>query len=227
MISEKDFLFLIDPVLRNAALTPHKLKTIVLDPGHGGRDNGASGLKQKEKNIVLKICQKLKKILVSKGYKVIMTRNQDVFIPLKKRPVICSKYDGDIFISVHCNASRKKKTTGIETFLFPPARTPSTDGSKPYFSKYPGNKYDYNNLRLAYEIQKWLAQTKRIDRGVKHAKFAVLRHCDRPAVLVETGFISSPYSEKLLSTNSYQELLAKLIANGIISYHKAIANGKG
>ena len=227
-ISETDFLLLLDPILRKAALKRHKLTTVVIDPGHGGKDNGARGKRHKEKNVAYSIALKLKNLLKANGFKVIMTRNKDVFIPLKSRPAMCRKYGGDIFISIHCN-SAGKSIRGVETFVYTPVGTISTHGGKAASGKQYGNGYDKNNARLGYEIQKSIINSSKYrtnDRGLKRSQFAVLKYCPVPAVLVETGFLSNRTEEQLLGTYGYQNEVARSIAKGIISYRNAMRAGK-
>lgn len=223
IINGKDFLLFIDPILNNHDIRKHRLQTIVIDPGHGAQDTGARGRYSKEKTIALAIARELAHYLSSQGYRVIMTRNRDVFIPLKERPAVCDRFGGDLYVSIHCNSSPDSFIKGTETFLYTPAGTCSTyagEGEKAKSEN--GNRYDKNNARLAYEIQKSLKNAGRDDRGVKHAKFAVLKYCDKPAVLVETGFISSPTEENLLNTRTFQKQIASAIGRGIISYHRAL-----
>ena len=221
LLSEKDFLLLLDPVLRKNVLTRQDVKTIVIDPGHGGKDPGAKGKKSMEKTIALQVAKRLSTILTKAGYKVILTRSNDTFISLSGRPAIAEKYNGDIFISIHCNSASSSGTKGIETFIYTPEGTKATyGGSTSGVEK--GNKYSKNNSRLGYEIQKKLLLMKPNDRGLKHARFKVLRLSPVPAVLVELGFMSSPTEEANLMTPNYQYLLAYRIAQGIVEYSKAV-----
>ncbi|HBM15098.1 MAG TPA: hypothetical protein DD381_01925 [Lentisphaeria bacterium] len=224
IISQKDYYNVILPILNSKTLKKQIIKTIVIDPGHGGNDNGTSGSYSKEKNIVLSISRKVANILSSSGYKVVMTRNSNKFIPLDTRAAVIDKYNGDLFVSIHCN-SAKKSISGYETFVLAPQGTSSTYSTKEVNKYENGNRWDKNNERLGFEIQKALKITNSIDRGLKHARFSVLKNATKPAALVETGFLSNPGEEKLLNTPSYQDKVAKAIASGIISYAKAAANG--
>ena len=226
-ISEKDFLLLLNPILRKETLKYHKLTTVVIDPGHGRRDNGAQGKYYKEKNIAYSIAAKLKNILKANGIKVVMTRDKYSSIPLKLRPAMSLKYGGDMFVSIHCNASGKSPSSarGVETFIYAPVGTKSTNGGRATSQKMLGNIHDKNNARLGYEIQKNIINSKKyniIDRGLKRSQFAVLKYSPIPAVLVETGFMSNPDEELLLGTDRYQNEIAMSIAKGIISYRNAI-----
>lgn len=224
VISQKDFSSVLEPIIKAKALKRQYVRTIILDPGHGGDDNGTSGSYSKEKNIALTIARKVASILTASGYKVIMTRNSDKFVPLESRAGVIARYNGDVFVSIHCN-SAKKSIHGYETFVLAPQGTSSTYSKKVVDVYESGNRYDKNNERLGYEINKALYKTGQEDRGLKHARFAVLRYATKPAALVETGFLSNTTEENLLNSKAYQDKIAKAIATGIIAYSNTAAKG--
>ena len=220
-IALADFEKTVEPLIRTKTVKPHKIYTIVIDPGHGGRDNG-TGKNVLEKTVNLKIALKLKYHLQSLGYKVLMTRTKDKFISLNNRSIYANKNNADLFISIHANAA-KTAVKGIETFVMTPAGFSSTGSKTADHKTYNGNLYDVNNSRLGYEIQKSLIiNTKAKDRGVKKARFAVLKHVKCPAVLIETGFLSNYTERKKLNNSLYQNKIAVAITKGILSYHKKI-----
>ena len=222
LISEMDLLLFIDPALRSASLKRYDVKTIVLDPGHGDNDKGASGTFVVEKKAVLAIAVKVRNLLVARGYNVIMTRSNDTFIPLDRRPYVAAANKADLFVSIHCN-SASPFITGTETFAFTPIGVTSSNGGTPHGTKTLGNLNDRNNSRLALELQRSLvSQLGSVDRGVKFANFKVLRDCPCPAALVECGFISSRYEEKLLAQDSYQNQIAAGIVKGVEAYQRAV-----
>jgi len=222
-----------------------KIGTVVIDPGHGGHDPGAIGPSGvKEKDINLKIGKALKDILESKGDqigigKVYMTRTDDTFIPLEERTAIARKLKADLFISIHCNASRDRSAYGLETFILSftndkralevAARENATttkrvsdlkDIIKNYllnskieeskkFAKYVQNSV-YSEISSKYEPFS--------NKGVKKAPFIVLIGADIPSILVETSFISNPTEEKRLNNNRYREKIAEGIFSGIKQY---------
>jgi N-acetylmuramoyl-L-alanine amidase len=224
LLAEHDFTLFLDPMLRKSALPRKQIRTIMLDPGHGAKDTGAIGRRYKEKDITLKIALKLRAKLRKKGYKVLMTRSRDVFPSLLDRTEMCGKYKPDLFISIHCNsAGRNSKARGIETYSMTPVGEISTSDSKPSFKVEKGNKFDKNNSRLALEIQKnLLYYTKAKDRGIRHARFFVLKHASCPAVLIETGFLSDAFEESLLGASSYQDKIAGAIAVAIDAYSVSV-----
>ena len=214
------------------------VKTIVIDPGHGGKDPGAVSQARKEKQIVLSLSKTLRGLLVKKGYNVRLTRETDVFLPLRKRTQFATNQKADLFISIHVNASLSVKAAGIETYYLALASDESARITA--MRENAGAEYNMKELealvgrilkeskstesrRLAELIQAQLASGKQVkNRGVKHAPFVVLIGTKVPAVLVEVGFISNPAEGKKLTTKAYQHQLATSIAAGIEQYIKNI-----
>ena len=214
------------------------VKTIVIDPGHGGKDPGAVSQKRQEKRIVLSLSKTLRDILVKKGYNVRLTRETDVFLPLRKRTQFATNQKADLFISVHTNASIARSAAGIETYYLALASDESARITA--MRENVGAEYNMKELdalvgrilkeskstesrRLAELIQAQLTSRKQVkNRGVKHAPFVVLIGTKVPAVLVEVGFISNPTEGKKLTTKAYQRQLATAIAKGIEQYIKNI-----
>jgi N-acetylmuramoyl-L-alanine amidase len=223
-ISEHDFLLFVDPILRKGALKKSKVRTIMIDPGHGKQDSGAIGARFKEKDLVLQMGRRLRTLLQSKGYKVIMTRDSDVFPSLRQRTDMCNNVRPDLFISIHCNSAASKSASGIETYCLTPAGEASSSSSKPEKAKQNGNRNDKENAKLAYEIQKSLLRYTRCnDRGVKFARFFVLKNISCPGVLIETGFLSNRHEENLLGSSAYQQQIVRGIADAVIRYTQAVS----
>ena len=201
----------------------HAVKRIIIDPGHGGFDRGAAGKSIIEKKLVLQIAKRTADILKRCGYTCILTRRGDYLVPLNQRPLFANRSKGDLFISLHCNASKDTRAAGIETYCLTPAGASSTNHQKVSGTAFPGNAFNANNFLLAYEIQRsMLLRTKGQDRGVRRSRFAVLRNLAMPGVLLEMGFITNAAEERKLATPAYQEQIARAIAVGIISYHRRI-----
>ena len=212
------------------------VKTIVIDPGHGGKDPGAVSQTRQEKRIVLNLSRTLRDLLVKKGYNVRLTRETDVFLPLRKRTQFATNQKADLFISIHTNASISNKAAGIETYYLALASDESARITA--MRENAGAEYNMKELdalvgrilkeskstesrRLAELIQTQLTAGKQVrNRGVKHAPFVVLIGTKVPAVLVEVGFISNPTEGKKLTTKAYQRQLATSIAKGIEQYIK-------
>lgn len=222
-VSELDYRNVIQPLLSSLSLRRQNIRTICIDAGHGGNDQGCRGRSYKEKDVTLRVALKLRNRLQSLGYRVIMTRSADATLTLPQRPAIARRAGADLFISVHCNAVGNRAVDGIETFCLTPAGAPSTHDSKPRSGSHAGNVNNKNNFRLAHEIHRaMITGTGNSDRGVKHARFAVLRDAHCPAVLVELGFLSNARDEKDLGSVVYQDKLVKLISDAVVRYHRTV-----
>ena len=221
------------------------IKRIVIDPGHGGEDPGAvgpSGLK--EKDVVLTLAKLLaQKLKTRLGIEVILTREDDRFIPLIQRPAIANSKKADLFISLHTNASPDSKGCGIETYYLNFTTDPeamrvaalenaasdrSLSDLQDLIKAILANTKLSESRMLAEKVQKELAKIVRryypdtMDRGVKYAPFLVLVGTRMPAILVETGFISNPNEEKRLRDQQYLDLVAEGIAKGIEVYIQSL-----
>ncbi|QOY55493.1 N-acetylmuramoyl-L-alanine amidase [Candidatus Sulfurimonas marisnigri] len=221
-----------------------KTKIIVIDAGHGGKDPGAVGYKKyREKVVVFKIAKDLKKILKSRGYKVFMTREKDIFVKLSKRTKYANRKNADIFVSIHANAVDKiiaEKAYGIECYFLSPSRSDrakrvaaqenSADLSD--MNKYGKNSFlnllNHHNIlasnKLAIDLQRGMLgllnkEYKNVkDGGVREGPFWVLVGAQMPSVLVEVGFISNSREAKRLVKDKYRKTIAKGLANGIERY---------
>ncbi len=223
-IAEKDFLKLIDPIIRRGALRNLPIRRIIIDPGHGGKDQGAAGKLYKEKAVVLEVAKRLEAKLKAYGYKVYKTRNGDSFPSLNNRCNFMKREKGDIFISLHCN-SASATAKGIETFFLTPKGASSTSGGSTRKKSTRANSYDNYNAKLAYEVQKALVnKVNGTNRGIKHAQFYVLSNASCPSILVELGFLSHRGEERLLGSKSYQDKLAQGITQGVVAYIAALRN---
>ena len=219
------------------------IHTIVLDPGHGGKDPGAVGYSKKnfEKDIVLTVTKKLKKILEDNlDVEVLLTREKDEFISLQQRTKFANENTADLFISIHCNAHRKEVIDGIEVFYLSTAKTDEARAVEALENKvvyeYEGGleavkKYDdlafiladmaqsehlEESYHLGMKLQNTLVgSTNGYNRGVKQANFYVLRGAFMPAVLIELGFLTNREEEKKLIKTSYQDKLIHSIYQGI------------
>ncbi len=214
------------------------VKTIVIDPGHGGKDPGAVSQARQEKQIVLSLSKTLRDILVKKGYNVRLTRETDVHVPIRKRTQFAIDQKADLFISIHANGSIYRKAAGIETYYLALASDESARITA--MRENAGAEYNMKELealvgrilkeskstesrRLAELIQAQLTSGKQVkNRGVKRAPMVILIGTKVPAVLVEVGFISNPQEGKKLTTKAYQRQLATAIAKGIEQYIKSL-----
>ena len=191
--------------------------TIVIDPGHGGKDTGSIGPhKACEKKIVLDLANSVKKRLEKQQISVILTRKWDSMLTRTERINIARKNKAAIFLSIHINSATNSEASGIETYIMSGAGFSSTAGNSTNKAASSGNKFDNANIQLAYCVHRQLlASTGAIDRGIRHARFDVLQDAPCPAILIECGFISNPEEELRLTKKQYRESIAEGVANGI------------
>jgi N-acetylmuramoyl-L-alanine amidase len=224
LVSRTDVAKTIEPLVR-----PHrvpnvgKVQTVVLDPGHGGYDKGQVSRYGTEKDFALDVARKLRPILQAKGLRVIMTREGDYFVPLEVRAKIANAARDSIFVSIHFNATNDDpNATGFEIFSFTPRGAPSTsDGSvtASAVNMQPGSSVDAQSLALSACIyHSVLGHLREYDRGIKRARFAVLRLTNVPAVLIEGGFLTERGESKLIANKDWRAKLAGAIGVGIENY---------
>lgn len=224
LVSRLDLAKIIEPSLRPECIPDLRpVKTVVLDPGHGGTDRGAISIFGNEKDFALDVCLRARKILLGRGYQVQMTRTNDVFIPLEERPKVANRIPDSIFVSVHFNASSQNGlASGFEVFSITPRGAPSTDEeqlSLRDIRSEPGNVIDVPSGALATCVyHSLLGNVPEGDRGIKHARFAVIRLATVPAILIEGGFLSSRSDSSLVGAAAWRQKLAEAIADGIDSY---------
>ena len=228
LIAPVDLTTAIYPVLfppRNTGSA--RVTTICLDPGHGGKDPGNRDGKQQEKRHTLLLAQDMKELLAKEGLKVKMTRDSDAFIELPTRPELARLAKADLFVSLHFNAADGNGggARGVETYCLTPPRQSSTNarGEGGGTGAFPGNFYDRKNMLLAYQVQKALVKELPVeDRGVRRARWAVLRSAEMPAVLIEAGFMSHPAEAKKIYDPAFRRQLAQAIVNGVIAYKRMV-----
>jgi N-acetylmuramoyl-L-alanine amidase len=169
-------------------------RTIVVDAGHGGHDRGGVPYQRiGEKGMTLDVSLRLKRVLEARGYRVIMTRSSDVFVPLGTRVAIANSHRGATFVSVHFNSSRRAGANGVETYY-----------------------YRSDSASLAASIHRnVVASAPTENRGIRRRGFFVLRRTRIPSVLVECGFLTNPAEGRLAQSASYRQQLAERIARGI------------
>ena len=170
--------------------------TVVIDAGHGGYDRGGiPGQRVSEKDMTLDVARRLRSVLTASGYRVVMTRDSDVFVPLGTRTAIANSYRNAIFVSVHFNSAPRSSAGGIETYF-----------------------YNRQSLALASAIHHYVAGgAPSENRGVRRRGYFVLRRTNMPSVLVECGFLTSPTEAGYIQNASYRQKLAEEIAAGVRS----------
>jgi N-acetylmuramoyl-L-alanine amidase len=226
-ITSLDVLTTIDPILRQTQTrATDDARTVVLDPGHGGTDRGARGQKSREKELTLDLAKRVERELESNGVTAILTRTTDRTLSLEDRTNFAAAKRADVFVSIHLNSGGS--ADGIETYCLPPAGAPSTAQAFSFFRRRDdeaatGNRFDEKNIWLAHCVQRALLRaTGANDRGVRRARFQVLRDASCPAILVEAGFVSNRAEEARLLNVDYRDRLAKAIAQGILLYKRGV-----
>jgi N-acetylmuramoyl-L-alanine amidase len=196
------------PVIRNVPIgfpttpigslrVPRSRLLVMIDPGHGGKDSGAIGLGGlQEKDVILAISQRVASLLEQSGIQTEMTRSSDYFVDLEPRVAMAKRERADLFVSIHANSiDNRPDVNGLETY------------------------YYGNGERLARTIHNSILQSLDInDRGVRTARFYVLRNNPMPAVLVETGFVTGTQDAPRLASPAYEDQMARAITNGILQY---------
>jgi N-acetylmuramoyl-L-alanine amidase len=223
LVSRTDVAKTIEPLVRPHRVAVGKVETVVLDPGHGGHDKGQVSKYGYEKDFALDVARKLRPLLQSKGLRVIMTREGDYFVPLEVRAQIANAARNSVFVSIHFNASGDDpNATGFEIFSFTPRGAPSTSDNavrSASFSMQPGSEVDAQSMALSACIyHSLIGHLPEYDRGIKRARFAVLRLTKVPAVLIEGGFLTERAQSKLISDKDWRAKLAGAIGVGIESY---------
>jgi N-acetylmuramoyl-L-alanine amidase len=232
------------PARREDARSPRDgIRVVVLDPGHGGRDWGASGPRgAKEKDVVLDIALRLRRLLHERlGIQVILTRAEDVFVSLEERTTIANRAKGDLFLSLHVNADPRGRGDGFEAYFL--ARDPSDseargsalrenvalpadglrptdqDGVQPILWDITENLHVRESSVLAEALLSQLERSLGVrNRGIRSGPFAVLRHAAMPSVLVEVAFLTNPAEERRLQTEGHRQRLAEALWSGIARY---------
>ena len=213
----------LQPLARRTWTLPQGNRTIVIDAGHGGKDSGAISCinSEHEKQYALDWARRLERLLRAKGWNVVMTRTNDTFLTLADRVAVAEQANAGLFLSLHFNSgSGNGRLAGIETYCLAPTGMPSslnrgfTDDVREW---HPNNAFDDENLHLATVLHRsLLSEVGAIDREVGRARFlGVLRGQNRPAVLIEGGYLTNPDEARKISTSDYRQKLAEGIAKAL------------
>ncbi len=206
-------------------ITSKTIRTICLDPGHGGKDTGNRVGWHFEKVYTLALAGELRDQLKKAGFNVILTRTRDAYVELPDRPALANKRGADLFVSLHFNATEegRDQVEGPETYCITPVGASSTNarGEGSDHGPTPANRDEDQSLLFAYHIEKSLVQNLDVDdRGVRHARFAVLRDAKMPAILIEGGYMTNPFEGKRIYSAAYRRQMAQAIVKGVLAYQK-------
>lgn len=249
LIYPEEIFYMIDKIVAPLPID-NRIRSIVLDPGHGGKDPGAVGYSKKvfEKDITLAIAEKLKqKIEENTDIKVYLTRNGDSFVSLRERTEFANDIEADLFISIHVNAHADNEVKGAEVYYLSTARTDDAratealenavvyhyEGGQEALEKY--NDLDFiltdmaqnEHLQESHDLcvilqNNLITNTEAHDRGVKQADFYVLRGAFMPAILIESGFVTNKKEEKKLTRGMYQDKIAHAVYESLDTFARKI-----
>ncbi len=217
-----------------------RVRTVVIDPGHGGHDAGAVSRRGiLEKNVNLGVAKELQRYLRRESdLEVVLTRERDEYLELADRAEIANRNGGDLFISLHCNSWFNDGAQGLETFFLSPAKSDwakSVEAAENSAGGEPGdvefivwelvqNRFISSSSQLAEVLQKDVCEEMNLNnRGVRQAGFRVLVGAYMPAVLVELGFLTNPDEEKRLGDSSYQRRMARALGDAVLAYSHQMA----
>jgi N-acetylmuramoyl-L-alanine amidase len=223
LISAADVRTTLEPLLFPKK-TPKRVKTICLDPGHGGKDTGKAVGEYYEKTYTLLLARATAELLRKEGFKVVLTRDTDEMVELPERPLRAAREGADLFVSLHYNGGAAD-LRGVEVFCMTPAGLASSNeaGGPAEQAREMGNEQDERNVLLAFELQKCVTRALPLeDRGMKRARFEVLREARQPAVLIEGGFLSNTAEARNIFDASFRQRMAQAIVSGILAYQRAI-----
>ncbi|MBA2432373.1 MAG: N-acetylmuramoyl-L-alanine amidase [Chthoniobacterales bacterium] len=229
MISAIDVGKIVEPILRPSRIdNAQKVETVILDPGHGGTDTGGSNRWGSEKEFTLHVAATAREQLLRAGFKVEMTRTADSGISLEERIEFANRIPNAVFVSIHFNSGTGGN--GVESYALTPEGLPSSTGGSHHAAAaangpetHEGNQQDAQNISLTAAVHaSVLSRLSAHDRGVRHARFKVLRHIRIPAVLIEAGFMSDPVEGQRIATAQYRQQLGMAIAQGVQNYNAAV-----
>ena len=212
----------IEPLLGRFALPEKADRVIVIDPGHGGPNTGATNVLTRlcEKEYTLDWARRLEPLLATNGWQVYLTRTNDSDMSLSDRIAFADGRKADLFISLHFNSPGETQA-GVETYCLTPTGMPSTlkrDFDDDVTLVYPNNAFDTENLRLALRLHEAMLRLDgSVDHGVRRARFmSVLRGQNRPAVLIEGGFLSNPREARRIADPAHRQKMAEALASALV-----------
>ncbi|HTY87372.1 MAG TPA: N-acetylmuramoyl-L-alanine amidase [Candidatus Acidoferrum sp.] len=224
-IAQLDLNTVIRPLISLPRPDARPMTTICIDPGHGGKDTGNHTFWRSEKTYTLALALELRDQLKRAGFNVILTRSKDAFVDLPDRSALANRRGADLFVSLHFNATQvgRDQVQGPETYCITPvgASSSNAQGEGANYGPTTGNRCQDRSLLLAYQMEKSLVRNLGLpDRGVRRARFAVLRDATMPAILIECGYMTHPAESKKIYNAGYRQQLAQAMVKGILAYQK-------
>lgn len=228
-ISQLDTEKTIRPLVFPQKVSARRIRTICLDPGHGGKDTGyrvGRFFAHNEKTYTLALGLELRRQLQQAGFNVVLTRDKDVYPELSARPGLANRRDADLFISLHFNSfpSDPPSVQGPETYCITPVGAASSNDSEGVGAGHgpsPANRNEDRSLLLAYQVQRSLVKNLGVtDRAVRRARFEVLRTAEMPAILIEGGYMSHPSEGKKIFDEGWRKQMAAAIVRAVLNYQK-------
>jgi N-acetylmuramoyl-L-alanine amidase len=214
---------------------PFMVNTVVIDPGHGGKDPGAvSSWSGREKDINLRVAKELESELKKRGFRVVMTRSRDMYLPLEDRVAVAKRYNADLFISIHSNANRSHYMSGVEVYYLTPTKLDSPGRSLQLARVNEGwqGKVNFSTRAILWDMVLTKSYSLSLEsanifyttlrnmgykvKPPKAANYHVLRNAYTPAILVELGYVSNPEEGRMLRQPKYQKQLAQSLASSIV-----------
>ena len=220
-LSHSDFEYTLRPALDPPEIVLRS-KTVVLDPGHGGVEPGSvnRSLRILEKDLNLDVSLRLQKLIEENGFKVVLTRYDDRLVPLEDRSQIANRSNAGVFVSIHFNAAFNKEASGLETYLLTPQNS-ALSNDDIIGSSEPSNRVNQThllNFEFGYRVQsRLIVDLQRVDRGIKKARFKVLKDLECPGLLIECGFLSHVKEAPLINTPVYRQKLAESLSDSLTS----------
>lgn len=226
-IAQNDIDRALNPILFPPKGKPRpRIETIAISAGHGGKDSGNQVGTHQEKKYTLLLATQVNELVGRAGLKSVLIRDSDKFVELDDKPKIAKRGKADLFLELHYNSAGPGNTEsrGVEVYCLSPSGANSTNGgSEQYGGSLAGNKHDGKNILLAYEIQRSLVDSAGLaDRGVRRARFAVLRDTEMPAVLIEAGFMSHPEEMRTIQDPTHRRQTAQAIVDGVLAYKRLL-----
>jgi N-acetylmuramoyl-L-alanine amidase/CHAT domain-containing protein/tetratricopeptide (TPR) repeat protein len=229
LISRRDLVWLIEPVIRPSQIEGEsQFDTVVLDAGHGGHDLGEKGVHGHEKNYAMALTLAVREALIERGFKVILTRDQDVFVPQAERVALANKTPKSLYLSLHFAASPDESQAGVQTtsLLMSPQETGS-DRESIAATAHSSRESWLNTASIALSTAvhaNIVSRFKCEDRGIRQSLAPELEGLTCPGVLFEGGFLSNDRDAHLIAANQYREAVAKAIADGVMNFQRAVTS---